>query len=269
MKYKNMLFFAGISLCSLSASGASVSFTDHYLRSWNGIISHTVGEPYSNFEVYTSNTGSSGPIIESNSTSYASAYGSSDILSLSGTSQVDATNISALGFDYAVAEATMRYEATMNVSSESGFVDVSFDVFFNKEESADVGASTYGEQRLRIFEDGELIVAYLHGLSSLSSLQDIRLSSDKSYEIHLSSTAHTKADAGFYALNSRDFSASVSSVSEVPIPASLYLFSSSLISFFALRSKKRLTRPSTMALLRRARTSALRAPARVGGVKCL
>ena len=104
--FKNKLLFTVLFLMPVVASSATITLTDLYYRSWNGILTHEVGASTSSYQVFSSNTGTTGPVVETNSTSYASAYSSSDHLNLYASSSVDSTNIDQLGFDYAIADYT-------------------------------------------------------------------------------------------------------------------------------------------------------------------
>ena len=115
----------------LSVSAATIAFSNHYYRSWNTVIYHEIGSPTSSSALTSSNTGTVGPVVESNSISYASAYASSDFLSLIASSNVNSKTIDQLGYDYAIAEATTRFEADMVISGGAGGALLDIDAFYN------------------------------------------------------------------------------------------------------------------------------------------
>lgn len=229
-----------LAVVSFNSNAATITLSDLYYRSWNGIIEHQEGAGTSNSIVSTGQTDSIGPVIVSNNTSYASAYGSSDYLSLSASSSVDGSDIGLLGLDYAIAEATTWFEADLVVSGGTGNALLNIDAFYNETLTSNPTAFLHGEQRIRIFDaTNDLVLAYLRGVSNENELIDILLDFDATYRLQMTSTAYTKVDAGYFASSQRDFSATISAVSAVPVPAAVWLFGSGLIGLIGLARRKR------------------------------
>ncbi len=225
-------------------TAATVTLSDYYYRSWNGIIDHHEGASTSNFVVNTAQTGSVGPLVVSNSTSYASAYGSSDYLNLVVSSNVDGSTINELGLDYAIAEGTAWFEADLVITGGTGNALLDIDALYNEASTSNPNTYITGEQRIRIYDDtNSLVFAYLNGVSNITALDNILLNYDDTYRFQMTSTAYSKADVGFLASNQREFTASMTAVSAVPIPGALFLLFSGASSLFVFTrmSKTRVT----------------------------
>ncbi len=234
-----LTIFTILSLVSHTIFAATIDFSNQYYRSWNTVIYHEVGSSTSTRAILSSNTGSVGPVIESNSISYGSAYASSDYLSLYATSSVDGSTIDQLGYDYAIAEATTRFEADLVISGGTGKALLDIDAFYNQTQIFNPTSYLHGEQRIRIFDStGDLVLAYLRGVNDYVLNDDLLLNFDDTYRFSMSSTAYTKSGAGYFASNQRDFSATISAASAVPVPASLWLFLSGIIGFIGFTKRK-------------------------------
>lgn len=224
VKVKRISLFTALLLVTQMATAASVTLSNssNYLNTL--YLEHQVGASTSS---YVDNP------------SYASAYASSSYLSVFTSSSVDGSTIDQLGLDYAIAEAVSWYEADMIISGGTGNALLDIDIFYDEIVTDNPNTFIHGEQRIRIFDDtGDLVFAYLHGVSYSNELDNILLGFDSTYRLRISSTAYTKADAGFLASNQREFAASLA-VSAVPIPAATWLFGSGLIGLIGIARRKK------------------------------
>lgn len=237
--FKQILQVITLLLVSFTTNAAIINLSNNYYRSWNTVIYHEIGSSTSTRAILSSNTGSVGPVIETNSTSYGAAYANSDNLSLYASSSVDGSTIDQLGYDYAIAEATTRFEADLVISDGFGKAILNIDAIYNQTQVFNPTAYLSGEQRIRIFDEtGDLVLAYLRGVNDYV-LDDVILNFGDTYRFTMSSTAYTKVDAGYFASNQRDFSATITAVSAVPLPTAFWLFLSGLVVFISFAKRVR------------------------------
>jgi hypothetical protein len=97
------------------ADALSISESNVYRYTWNGVIHHEVGAASSYFVV-----NDYGGDANSTDLNYALASNSASLFSLTANSYVDGTQIGPLGLDYAIAEASTRYDADIVFEGGTG-----------------------------------------------------------------------------------------------------------------------------------------------------
>jgi hypothetical protein len=207
-------------LCPGVARTATISLSNEYLRSWNGVIVHQPGASFSSFIVNQSVVNAGPEAALAHDLGFARVDAVTNALSLHPESAVDARNIASFGYDYAIAEASTNYEADLQISGGTGTVQVLVtlselvNTFTNEP-----GFALTSLRTVRI--DGpESGYGFVPGAPVLLDLEY-----DALYRVQMSLTAYSRATSGRRTSHSRDL---VMTLIVVPEPATAGLLAAGL-----------------------------------------
>jgi len=208
---RSLPFGLALSLLPALAAGSTIQFSNTYLRSWNGIIVHEPGAGSSSFLV-NDEVESAGPDATlATNLGFAAADARSLPFSLHPSSRVDATNIGAIGYDYAIAEATTWFEVDLTITGGSGPVDVVVETSFQEVSTTDEpGFALAGLRTLRI--SGDTGIVYSGNAATGSEI--LSLEHDLTYRIQMIFAAYSRATLGHQTSNERDIELAIHLVPE-------------------------------------------------------
>jgi len=209
-----------VSLFSGPATAGSIGLSNPYFRSWNGVIVHRPGDGFSSFLV-NEGVATNGPDADlSTDLGFATVAALSEALSLHPASAVDATEISSLGYDYVIAEATTWYEADLIIAGGSGAVEVLLEAFEDEASfTNESGFALASSRSIRIFDGASVI----YGMSRAAESDLVTLEYGVTYRLQMIFSAYSRATAGHETWNSRDLALAFTIVPE-PNSAALVAF---------------------------------------------
>jgi hypothetical protein len=211
-----------------TAGAISIELSNPRASVFNAIFSHEPGAAFATAHVYTSAGAFGSEFTLGHDLGFAAASGRVDGLLLEASSFVDFAFIGDLVTDSLVAEGAARFEADLRITGGSGPVPLEV-ALATRERSSTSAYAVYGESRVRIYDDGALVLSALNGPAST------RLQYERTYQLSIFLNAHTSAPPGHRASNQRTLAVSLM----VPEPALAGLLGAGALGLALLRATRR------------------------------
>ena len=191
----------GVLLAPGSGQASWIELSNLYLRSWNGVIVHRPGDGFSSFVVIGAVTNAGPEAVFTNDLGYASVDARSLPLSLDARSAVDAVGIDALGYDYAIAEASTWFEADLTLRDGVGPVELSVATLLSESSlTNEPGFAFSSTTHITIVGDAGSSLEFFANDSAAAILE---LEYDAVYRIEMRMTAYSRATLGHQTTHER------------------------------------------------------------------